>query len=104
MVRRRAASWESDGSAAGTRSSPPSSAGLTLRRGEHSLEPFLVDDLDTELLRLVELAAATGAGHQQVRLRAHRGRGLSAQRLHERLRLLATPVLELAGEHHGLPR
>src|SRR4051812_16558367 len=62
----------------------------------------LVDHLDAEFGRLLELGAGTWAGDDEVGLLRHRAGNLGAEPLGHRLRLLARHPLERTGEHNGL--
>ena len=69
----------------------------------HDLQPGrLVDHLDAELGRLLELRAGAGAGDDQVGLGRDRAGRLGAERLGLRLGLVARQGFEAAGEDHGL--
>src|SRR5689334_25335289 len=62
----------------------------------------LVDDFYAEFRRLLELAARTRSGDDQVGLGRHRPGGARAERFGLRLGLVATEAFETAGENDGL--
>src|SRR5688500_9877390 len=78
--------------------------GGDLAVGQQPLETGLIHHLDTELGRASELAPGLRPRDEQIGLRAHRARGLAAERAHQLLGLLARSPLERAGEDDGLAR
>src|SRR5262245_17630382 len=84
------------------RSTPREPSFDVLSSFDQRQQPRFVEDRDTELLRLGELAPGLGSRDHVARLLRHRPDDLAAGVLDAALRLLAREVRERAGEDEGL--